>query len=91
MRSLPLLLIFALLALTNSYTDPTLCTASTQYYDPVTLTCTTCPANTQRASDFAFCNCSNTHYDNPDVIGFNNALSCLAAPVPFLSSRAHIQ
>ena len=76
-----LLGILTFAALVCSYTDPASCTASTDYYDIVTLTCTTCPTNTQRANDFAFCNCSNTHYDNPDVVGFNNAQSCLSAPV----------
>ena len=94
MNKRPETLLIALFFLTitvHSYTDPAACTASTQYYDVATLNCTACPANTARARDFTFCNCSNTHYPNPNVIGFKDASSCVTAPVMFLLGRARIR
>lgn len=73
-----LLLLLLALPLLIAYTDPSLCTSSSQFYDPVLLQCTSCPSNTGRAGDFTYCNCSTSYYANPDVIGFNSATSCLA-------------
>lgn len=73
-----LLFIIPLLIVILTYTDPSACTGSAQFYDPVLLQCTTCPSNTIRATDLSFCNCSTSSYPNLDVIGFNNPSSCLA-------------
>jgi hypothetical protein len=75
-----ILALLVIVGIALAYTDPTSCTGSTQFYDPVLLRCTTCPANTVRASDFSYCNCSTSHYPNPDAIGFNSPASCLSLP-----------
>jgi hypothetical protein len=67
-----------LLSLAFAYTDPTTCTSSSQFYDPVQLKCSSCPANTIQGKDFSYCNCSTSYYWNPDTIGFNSPSSCLA-------------
>lgn len=71
-------LFIALLTIVTGYTDPSACTGSTKFYDPVQLQCTTCPSNTIRATDMSYCNCSTSYYPNPDVIGFNSPSSCLS-------------
>lgn len=84
------LVFVSMLSLVATYSDPTSCTGSTKFYDILLLQCTTCPTNTVRASDFTYCNCSNSYYKNPDVIGFNNANSCLSLGVIFERFSHHI-
>ena len=66
-----------------AYSDPTVCTGSSQFYDIIGLQCSACPNNnTVRANDFTFCNCSTSYYANPAVIGFNYGQSCIALTSP---------
>ena len=79
-RSCLLLLLLPLLA---AYTDPALCTASTSFYSPVLLSCTTCPTNTvQSSADFTHCNCSTSFSHNPSIIGVNDSSACFSLGVP---------
>lgn len=71
-------LLSTLINLSFSYTNPTSCTSTTQYYSLLTLECKTCPTNTVQALDKSYCNCSNSFYQSPDVIGFNDAASCVS-------------
>lgn len=73
--------IAVLVATVTTYSDPASCNSSTQFYDMLLLQCTTCPSNTVKANDFTFCNCSNSSYKNPDVIGFNYVSSCTSLGV----------
>ena len=72
------LMIAALIVLSHTYTNPTLCTANTNFYDSVLLQCADCPAKTARAKDSSYCNCTNNYAINPYVIGFNDASSCIS-------------
>jgi hypothetical protein len=76
-NNIKLALIFiAIIVIAATYTDPSGCTGSSQFYDPIQLQCTSCPINTIQASDFTYCNCSRSYSWNPDIIGFNSATSC---------------
>lgn len=59
----------------STYTSPAACNAS-QFYNVLLLECGTCPINTVQADDIAYCNCSNSFYQNVSVIGFNSSSSC---------------
>lgn len=88
---IPFVSLALLLVLSQQYSSPSDCTASNKFYDPVLLQCTTCPwNNTQRASDFSYCNCTTSYYPNPDVIGFNNNLSCISLSPSSYSSSTQV-
>lgn len=70
------IIIISLIGLCQSYSSPN-CNSSS-YYNILSLSCTTCPSNTIVSPlDNTYCNCSNTFYKNPSIIGFNYASSCL--------------
>lgn len=63
------------------YESPSSCSNSnSKYYNILTLTCTDCPANTEKAADMTYCNCTNNFYPNWAVIGFNHPDSCKPLP-----------
>ena len=84
------LIIAALILPACTYTNPTLCTANTKFYDAVLLQCTDCPSNTARAKDSSYCNCTNSYASNPYVIGFNDASSCISLGGSTYSKTAEV-
>ena len=69
-----ILLLLHLLIFVLAYDDPSTCSG---FYNYLTHSCTACPANTSPSNNIGFCNCSGSYYDNPAIIGFNHADSCV--------------
>lgn len=84
------ILLFTLFNISFSYTNPSSCTSNNQYYNMISLDCTTCPSNTERGKDFTYCNCTNSFYSNPDIIGFNSNTSPCISIVTIITFRQHI-
>ena len=83
-----LLLFIIMIASVRSYTSPSACTSTSQFYNPVTLSCESCPANTNQAKDFTYCNCTTSFYPDPSVIGFASNSSCQSLGVILYKTRA---